>query len=105
MKGKKIATDMAKFKHRRILAQPCKLPCSGSVFKNPEDDYAGRLIEELGLKGYNVGGAQISVKHANFIVNTGNATAKDVLTLIDEIKAKVYERYNISLISEVEMLG
>lgn len=102
---KKIASDMALFKQRRVLTQPHDLPCSGSVFRNPEGDYAGRLIEELGLKGYKIGGAEVSTKHANFIVNSGNATASDILNLIDDIKEKVYNEFNMALISEVEILG
>ena len=72
------------------------------IFKNPEGDYAGKIIEELGLKGYQVGGAMISEKHANFIVNTGLASAKDVLTLIELIKQKVYLKKGIVLEEEVK---
>ncbi len=102
---KKIADDMANFKSRRSSSQPYHLPNAGSVFRNPENNYAGRLIEELGLKGYQIGGAQISTLHANFIVNVGNATAKDILTLISFVKEKVKEEYNISLRTEIEVVG
>lgn len=102
---KNIAENMAKFKDRRRKTQPYDLPSSGSVFRNPEGDYAGRLIEELGLKGFSIGGAQISTLHSNFIVNIGSATAKDVLTLIDYIKEKVYQSYDIELLTEVETIG
>ncbi|OEF99528.1 UDP-N-acetylenolpyruvoylglucosamine reductase [Vulcanibacillus modesticaldus] len=100
-----IAEDMARFKDRRRRTQPFNYPCTGSVFKNPPNDYAGRLIEQLGLKGFQIGGAQVSTIHANFIVNTGNATAKDVLSLIDYIKDKVYQEFQVVLESEVELIG
>ena len=70
---------------------------AGSVFKNPEGDYAGRLIESVGLKGYTVGDAKVSEEHANFIVNVGNMTSKDVKKLIEIIKDKVYNEYKIEL--------
>ena len=82
---------------KRLHSQPLKFKNAGSVFKNPKDDYAGRLIENLGLKGYTIGGAQVSLMHANFIINTGNATSKDIKKLIKYIKEKVYEKYNIDL--------
>lgn len=102
---KQIAEKMASFKDRRRKTQPYHLPCSGSVFRNPDGDYAGRLIEQLGLKGYKVGDAQVSTMHANFIVNIGHAKSKDILTVIKDIKEKVYEAYNIELIPEVEIVG
>lgn len=102
---KMIAEDMANFKSRRRNTQPYNLPCTGSVFRNPEGDYAGRLIENLGLKGYQIGGAQVSNMHANFIVNAGDATAKDVLKLIDFLVKRVFEAYGITLVPEVEIVG
>ncbi len=102
---KKIAEDMANFKDRRRKTQPYQQPCSGSVFKNPKDNYAGRLIESLGLKGFRIGDAQISTTHANFIVNVGQAKAKDVLELIDYVKRQVYKAYTIDLVPEVELFG
>jgi len=96
---------MVNNKERRIKTQPFNLPSAGSVFRNPNNDYSGRLIEELGLKGYRIGDAQISSIHSNFIVNIGNATSKDILALINYIKEKVYEKYNIELITEVELIG
>ncbi|MGD9677905.1 MAG: UDP-N-acetylmuramate dehydrogenase [Vulcanibacillus sp.] len=101
----KIISDMVNNKERRIKTQPFNLPSAGSVFRNPNNDYSGRLIEELGLKGYRIGDAQISTIHSNFIVNIGNATSKDILALINYIKEKVYEKYNIELITEVELIG
>lgn len=84
-------------REKRLNTQPLEYKNAGSVFKNPEGNYAGKLIEELGLKGYKIGDAQVSMKHANFIVNLGNATSKDIKELIKLIKDKVYERYNIEL--------
>lgn len=91
-------------KKRRLESQPLEYPSAGSVFRNPENDYAGRLIEELGYKGKNIGGAYVSEKHANFIINKNNATSTDVRSLINEIKEKVKEKYNIDLIVEQEFV-
>jgi UDP-N-acetylmuramate dehydrogenase len=90
---------------RRNQSQPLNLPNSGSVFKNPEGKYAAKLIEEVGLKGTKRGGAQISEKHGNFIVNTGNAKADDVLELIRLARKKVADRTGIVLELEVKMIG
>jgi UDP-N-acetylmuramate dehydrogenase len=100
-----IMAKMRKNKDYRRETQPWDKPCAGSIFRNPLPRYAGKLIEEAGLKGYAIGGAKISEQHANFIVNTGTATAKDVLDLIQFIKKTVYERYGIHLQTEVEMIG
>ena len=93
-----------KRRERRISSQPLELPSAGSVFRNPFDDFAGRLIEEIGYKGKIVGGAQVSTKHANFIVNIGGATGNDIKCLIDDIKDKVKEKYNIELKVEQEFV-
>ncbi|MEQ1529228.1 MAG: UDP-N-acetylmuramate dehydrogenase [Methylococcales bacterium] len=90
---------------KRNKSQPTNQPSCGSVFKNPAGDYAARLIEQSGLKGYGIGGAQVSEKHANFIVNTGNATAKDMESLIYYVQHKVKEQQGISLQTEVCMVG
>jgi UDP-N-acetylmuramate dehydrogenase len=91
--------------HKRLQSQPLDMPSAGSIFKNPIGYSAGRLIEETGLKGFQIGGARISNKHGNFIVNTGQATSKDVLTLIDIIKEKVNLKFNIALETEVKIIN
>lgn len=91
-------------KQRRIESQPLEYPSAGSVFRNPTNDYAGRLIEELGYKGKILGGAKVSCKHANFIINLNNAKGEDIKKLILEIKEKVKEKYNIDLVIEQEFV-
>lgn len=86
---------------RRAATQPIGLPSCGSVFRNPPEDHAARLIESLGLKGYRMGGAQVSEKHANFIINTGTATATEIAGLIDYVRDAVEQRAGIRLIPEV----
>ena len=100
----KIKETMTSRKKRRIDTQPLDKPSAGSVFRNPEGLSAGKLIEDAGLKGYKIGGAEISTKHANFIVNTGDATYEDILELIDYTKKKIKEIYNIDLILEQEII-
>lgn len=90
---------------QRKKIQPLNLPNCGSVFRNPPNNYAGKLIESCGLKGKRVGNAEISKQHANFIVNHGNATSNDVETLISIIKTTVFEKYGIELVCEVKTLG
>jgi UDP-N-acetylmuramate dehydrogenase len=99
-----IETTMNDFNTRRKTSQPPGATI-GSMFKNPPDDYAGRLIEAVGLKGYRVGQAQISPIHANFFQNLGEATAIDVLTLIDVARAAVKEKFDIELELEIEVVG
>ena len=91
-------------KEKRLQSQPLDMPSCGSVFRNPEGLVAGKLIDDLGLKGYKIGGAKISEKHANFIVNDGNATYEDIISLIDFIKEKIKKEYNIDLILEQEII-
>ncbi len=91
-------------KARRIESQPLEYPSAGSVFRNPEGDFAGRLIEEIGYKGKSIGDAQVSEKHANFIINKGNARGEDIKKLIAEIRDKVKEKYNITLKVEQEFV-
>ncbi|MGA7749752.1 MAG: UDP-N-acetylmuramate dehydrogenase [Gallionella sp.] len=90
---------------KRIESQPLNLPNAGSVFRNPQGDHAARLIEQSGLKGKQIGGAQVSEKHANFIVNTGAATAADIEDLINEVQAVVEQQTGIKLHPEVRIVG
>ncbi|MGR9086350.1 MAG: UDP-N-acetylmuramate dehydrogenase [Gammaproteobacteria bacterium] len=90
---------------KRNRTQPTSQPSCGSVFKNPRGDHAARLIETAGLKGFAVGGASVSLKHANFIVNTGNASAADIETLIRWVQKKVQEKHGVILQTEVCMVG
>ena len=91
-------------KKRRMETQPLEFPSAGSVFRNPPDDFAGRLIEELGYKGKKIGGAMVSTKHANFIINVGNAKGNDIKKLVLEIQEKVKEKYDIELKVEQEFV-
>lgn len=93
-----------KRRERRMSAQPLEYPSAGSVFRNPEGMYAGELIEKCGFKSYNINGAEVSEKHANFIINKGNCTGKDILELIYLIKKKIKEEYNVDLILEQEII-
>ncbi|MDQ0339223.1 UDP-N-acetylmuramate dehydrogenase [Caldalkalibacillus uzonensis] len=100
-----IMKIMSQNKDYRKQTQPLQQPCCGSVFRNPKPYSAGRLIEEAGLKGFRIGDAQISTKHANFIVNLGNATARDVLALIEHIQQTIAEKYGVHMHPEVEVVG
>ena len=97
---KEILEIIEKRRLRRIETQPLEYPSAGSVFRNPENMHAGALIEECGLKGYSIGGAKVSEKHANFIVNYNEATGDDIINLINHIKEKVYDKYKVKLILE-----
>lgn len=99
-----IKNKMIDRRNRRISSQPVNMPSAGSVFRNPPNLSSGKLIEDLGLKGYSIGGAQISEKHANFIINTGNATYEDIISLIEYIQKQVKKKYNIDLILEQEII-
>ena len=90
---------------RRKRTQPLGLPSCGSVFRNPPGDFAARLIETAGLKGYRIGGAEVSPKHANFIINSDNATATDVEALIDHVRATVAREHGVELRHEVRIVG
>ncbi|MEM5816256.1 MAG: UDP-N-acetylmuramate dehydrogenase [Desulfitobacterium hafniense] len=100
-----IQATMSENLARRKAAQPLELPNAGSVFRNPPGGSAGRLIEEAGWKGKRLGGAQVSSKHANFIVNQGNATARDVLALIREIQKDVHNQFGVELKTEVRYIS
>ena len=90
---------------KRNTSQPTNQPCAGSVFRNPPGDFSGRLIEVSGLKGLTVGGASVSDKHANFIVNNGEATAADIETLIADVQQRVEHEHGVKLIPEVHIIG
>ena len=107
--GKNPANDIKKTVSRyirnRLQTQPLGLASAGSIFRNPPDCFAGKLIEQCGLKETSVGGAQISAKHANFIVNTGNATSSEIYALIRIIQEKVKKKYNVILEPEIKIIG
>lgn len=102
---KEIAAAMAAYKDRRLRTQPLQLATAGSVFRNPEGGYAAQLIEQAGLKGLRSGAAEVSPLHANFIVNTGQATAQDVLTLIEQVQDTVERKFGVRLVPEVLVTG
>src|SRR5574344_856224 len=99
-----ILEVIADRKQRRLESQPLEFPSAGSVFRNPENDYAGRLVEELGYKGKRMGDAKVSDKHANFIINVGKATGEDVKKLILEIQSEVEKKYGVTLKIEQEFV-
>jgi UDP-N-acetylenolpyruvoylglucosamine reductase len=103
--GDSVRQDIKALLARRIASQPLNMPNAGSVFRNPQGDHAARLIEQCGLKGRRIGGAQVSEKHANFIVNTGAATAADIENLIREVQAAVQQQTGIKLHPEVQIIG
>ncbi|MGE5630456.1 MAG: UDP-N-acetylmuramate dehydrogenase [Caulobacteraceae bacterium] len=96
---------MAELTERRKNKQPLHLPSAGSTFKRPEGYFAGKLIEDAGLKGYSVGGAQVSTLHSGFVVNNGDATAQDVYQLIRNVQKTVLEKFGVKLETEVKILG
>ena len=103
--GERARTQMKTWLERRSATQPLQQPNAGSVFRNPPDDHAGRLIEAAGLKGYRIGDAQVSEKHANFIVNRGAACATDIEALLEHVRSTVKTRFGIELVSEVKIIG
>ena len=100
-----IADLMKQYTQARKEKQPLEMPSAGSTFKRPEGYFAGKLIEDCGLKGRQVGGAQVSTKHAGFIVNVGGAKATDVLELVQVVKAEVQEKFGVALEPEIKFLG
>ncbi len=100
----RIARRMRELAEKRRASQPLDMPSAGSVFKRPESGYAAALIEEAGLKGCAVGGAQVSPKHAGFIVNTGSATCGDVLALMEHIQKTVFDRSGVMLEPEIRII-
>lgn len=103
--GEAILAQMKELNARRRDKQPLNLPSAGSTFKRPEGHFAGALIEQAGLKGLSVGGARVSEKHAGFIVNTGGATAADVLALIGRVQDEVERAFGVRLEPEVRIIG
>ena len=99
------SNEIKEYLRKRSISQPIGKFSCGSVFKNPKNNYAARLIEECKLKGYKIGGAEVSMKHANFILNTGDATASDIEELIYFVQNKVFQETGISLETELKILG
>ena len=106
-KGKKeaITAKMDELATARREKQPLEYPSAGSTFKRPEGYFAGKLIMDAGLRGYSVGGAQVSEKHCGFVINKGGATAADVMQLIEDVTEKVYEQFQVELEPEVRKCG
>lgn len=100
-----IASKIKENLLKRKNSQPLEYPSAGSVFRNPEGNYAGKIIEELGLKGKNIGGAEISTKHANFIINKNNASSSDILNLIKLVRKEVKDKYKIDLKLEQQLVN
>lgn len=100
-----IRKVMMELKEKRVSKQPLEYASAGSTFKRPEGYFAGKLIEDSGLKGYRVGDAQVSEKHCGFVINRGNATAGEIITLIRDVQKTVYEKFNVKLETEVCLIG
>lgn len=99
-----INERMTELKKARTEKQPLEYPSAGSTFKRPEGYFAGKLIDDCGLRGYRVGGAMVSEKHCGFVINYDNATAEDVIRLIDDVRKKVYDEYKVMLEPEVRIV-
>ena len=99
-----IKAKMDEYRAKRQASQPLEYPSAGSTFKRPEGHFAGKLIEDCGLKGYTVGGAQVSEKHAGFVINRGGATCDDIKKLVEHIQNTVKEKFNVSLECEMEFI-
>lgn len=100
-----IQRRMEELKERRTSKQPLEYPSAGSTFKRPEGYFAGKLIEDAGLRGFRVGGAQVSEKHCGFVINKDHATAKDILSLMEQVADKVYGKFGVRLEPEVKRIG
>ena len=96
---------MAELRAKRVEKQPLEYPSAGSTFKRPEGYFAGKLIMDAGLRGYTVGGAQVSEKHCGFVINKGGATAADVRQLMQDVHDRVKEQFDVELEPEVKMIG
>ena len=103
--AKQILLRMEELKTQRTQKQPLEYPSAGSTFKRPEGYFAGKLIDDAGLRGFQKGGAMVSKKHAGFVINTGNATAEDIIVLIREVRNRVHAQSGVWLEPEVCMLG
>lgn len=103
--SEEIGQKIKELREQRNSKQPVNFPNAGSTFKRPEGFFAGKLIEDSGLKGYSIGGAQVSTLHAGFIVNTGNATSSDILALIKYVQETVKEKFGVELQTEVKIIG
>ena len=99
-----IKAKMAELNKLRREKQPLEYPSAGSTFKRPEGFFVGKLMEEAGLKGYTVGGAQISEKHGGFVINKGNATCEDVLKLMYDVASEIYGRFGVELEPEIKII-
>ena len=104
-KKEEIKAQMDDLRQKRVSKQPLEYPSAGSTFKRPEGYFAGKLIQDSGLKGFTVGGAQVSEKHSGFVINKGNATAADVMELIRQVTAKVKEDTGVTMEPEVKQIG
>ena len=102
---KEIENKIIEYRNWRKEKQPLEYPNAGSTFKRGKDSITAKLIDECGLKGYKIGGAQVSEKHAGFIINTGNATSKDILELIEYVQKTVYEKCKKNIELEIEIMG
>ena len=103
--GEKIKTYMDELKEKRVTKQPLEYPSAGSTFKRPEGYFAGKLIEDAGLRGFQVGGAQVSEKHCGFVINRNHATAADIMELMRQVQIRVKENSGVDLEPEVKRLG
>ena len=104
-KKEEIKAQMDDLRQKRVSKQPLEYPSAGSTFKRPEGYFAGKLIQDAGLKGYQVGDAQVSEKHSGFVINRGNATAADVMQLISDVADKVKEQFGVTMEPEVKRVG
>ena len=100
-----IRAKMDELRKKRTEKQPLEYPSAGSTFKRPEGYFAGKLIMDTGLRGFSVGGAQVSEKHCGFVINRGNATAADILELMKQVDEKVQQKFGVPLEPEVRILG
>ena len=104
-KKEEIKAQMDDLRQKRVSKQPLEYPSAGSTFKRPEGYFAGKLIEDAGLRGFRIGDAQVSEKHSGFVINKGNATAADVMELIRQVTAKVKEDTGVTMEPEVKQIG